>query len=204
MIGRVGVLGGTFDPIHVGHLILAEAARRLLDLERVVFVPAGNPWRKRSRPITLADHRLAMVSLAIADNPAFALSATEVEREGPSYTADTLAALHEEWPDAEGLYFIMGVDALKDLPNWKDPQRIIRSAYLAVATRPGWEQVNLAELERLIPGLLARLRPVDMPMIQISSSELRDLVARTQSIRYLVPSPVQEYIQRNSLYKLRE
>jgi nicotinate-nucleotide adenylyltransferase len=194
---RTGVLGGTFDPLHIGHLILAEEARRMLALDRVMFVPAGDPWRKRSRQVSPARYRAEMVRRAIADNPAFEVSNIEVERSGPSYTADTLESLRREIGD---LWFIMGVDALLDLPNWKDPQRIIAAARLAVATRPGWERVNVADLERQIPGLIARLEPVDMPMIQVSSSDLRRRVADGESIRYLVPSEVERYLREEGLY----
>lgn len=194
---RTGVLGGTFDPVHVGHLILAEEARRMLALERVIFVPAGDPWRKRDRSVSPATHRVRMVELAIEGNEAFEVSLVEVDHSGPSYTAETLETLVQR---NGALWFVMGVDALIDLPNWKDPQRIIAAARLAVATRPGWERVNVADLERQIPGLVGRLQPVDMPMIQVSSSDLRQRIATGQSIRYFVPAAVEAYIRREELY----
>ncbi len=197
---KTGVLGGTFDPIHVGHLILGEEARRMLSLDRVLFVPAGDPWRKRDRGVSPARHRVEMARLAIEGNGGFELSLVEVERKGPSYTAETLETLARENGE---LFFIMGVDALLDLPNWNHPDRIIAAARLAVATRPGWERVNVAELERKIPGLVGRLVPVDMPMIQVSSSDLRQRVASDQSIRYLVPPAVEAYIRREGLYGAR-
>jgi nicotinate-nucleotide adenylyltransferase len=197
---RTGVLGGTFDPLHLGHLILAEEARRMLGLDRVLFVPAGDPWRKRDRSVSPASHRVEMVRRAIADNAGFVLSLVEVQRSGPSYTADTLDELARQNGE---LWFIMGVDALLDLPNWNDPQRIIAAARLAVATRPGWERVSVADLERRIPGLVARLHPVDMPMIQVSSSDLRQRVARDESIRYLVPPEVEAYIREQGLYRAK-
>lgn len=201
-MGRLkrGVLGGTFDPIHLGHLVLAEQARVELGLSEVVFVPAGDPWRKAGRRIARADDRVAMVELAIAENEAFRCSRVEVERAGPSYSADTLALLARERPDAE-LFFIVGEDALLDLPNWKDPERIVRQALIAVARRSPWQAPSGEALEEVVPGLAARLRHVDMPAIGISATDIRRRVARGASIRYLVPEPVRRYIQERGLYR---
>ncbi|MFQ5880391.1 MAG: nicotinate-nucleotide adenylyltransferase [Dehalococcoidia bacterium] len=197
---RIGVLGGTFDPIHVGHLILAEAARQELSLARVLFVPAREPWRKIGRELAPAHHRLGMVRLAIADNPCFSVSTVELEQPGPSYTADTLAALQEEMGPEGELFFILGQDALADLPYWKDPQRIIAQACLAVAQRSGWPLPSEAWLEEAVPGIAARLVPSPMPTIDISASAIRRRCREGRSIRYLVPSAVEEYIQAHGLY----
>ena len=197
---RLGILGGTFDPMHIGHLILAEEARLALDLERVLFVPAGDPWRKAGRELSPRQDRLAMVRLAVADTPYFAVSTLEIERPGPSYTADTLAALSQEWGRDSELFLVMGQDSLADLPHWQEPQRIIALARLAVAARPGWEQQRAAALERALPGVSERLVWVDMPLIEISSTAVRERVGRGLPIRYWVPPAVEEYIRQYGLY----
>ena len=197
---RVGLLGGTFDPIHTGHLILGEAARQELALERVIFMPAGEPWRKAGRELAPARHRLAMVRLAIAGNPHFEVSTLEVERPGPSYTADTLAVLKDELGPGIELLFIIGRDSLADLPHWKEPQRIIAQARLAVAERPGWPPPPDEALERALPGVRARLTTFPMPAVEISSSEIRRRCREGRSIRYLVPAAVADYIRDQSLY----
>lgn len=197
---RVGVLGGTFDPVHLGHLILAQEALVHLALERVLLVPAGGPWRKADRSVTPAVHRLAMVRLAVAQDPRLGVCTLEVDRGGPSYTADTLAQLRQEWGSAVELFFIMGADALLDLPHWHQPQRIIALAHLAVAQRPGWPALSSDELEKLVPGLSAKVVFVPMPTIDVSASELRQRARRGLPLRYLVPPPVEDYIQRHRLY----
>lgn len=198
---RVGVLGGTFDPVHLGHQVLAECARAQLELEQVLWVPAGDPWRKVGRRVTPAEHRLAMVRLANEGNPAFGLCSLEVERHGPSYSVDTLEELRRQYPAGE-LFFLMGLDALRDLPNWRDPERLIRLATMAAALR-GEGRPSKAVLERLLPGLSRRVVWVEMPRIDVSASELRRRAARGQSLRYLVPDKVGAYIRQQGLYQRR-
>ena len=195
---RLGVLGGTFDPAHTGHLVLAEQAREQLRLDRVLWVPAGDPWRKAGEPVSAAEDRLAMVQLAIDGNDAFEVSTTELDRPGPTYTLDTLRQLHGEYA-AEELVFLMGLDALWDLPNWHRPAELVRLALLGVARR-GDEQPRLAELERQLPGLEERVRWVKMPRLDISGTELRRRAAEGQSLRYLVPPAVADYIDEHHLY----
>lgn len=198
---KLGVLGGTFDPPHMAHLVLAEAARSRLSLERVLFVPAGDPWRKVGQEITPSDHRLAMVRLAVAEDPYFEVCTLEVEREGPSYTVDTLAHLAQEYgPDAE-LYFLLGEDALRDMPNWKQPERIAELARVVVAPRPPTSGAG-ALPESTVPGLAARLIPLDMPLIDVSATALRERARRGLSLRYLVPTAVAEYIGEHGLYRV--
>jgi nicotinate-nucleotide adenylyltransferase len=192
---RLGVLGGTFDPVHVGHLLLAEEAREQLGLERVLFVPAGQPWRKAGRQISEAAHRLKMLRLAIEDNPAFEVSELETARAGPSYTGETLAAIGDKHKDAE-LFFVLGEDALADLPNWRDPDRILELAMLAVARRPG-EGAGSPELVAIAPGREVWL---SMPQIGISSSDIRERVRKGLSVRYRVPDAVGAYIRKHKLY----
>jgi nicotinate-nucleotide adenylyltransferase len=198
---RLGVLGGTFDPPHVGHLILAEEARTRLELEKVLFVPAGDPWRKAAREITAAQHRLAMVRLMVASDPYFEVSTLEVERQGPSYAVDTLQALHEQHGPRLELYFILGEDALHDLPHWKEPARILSLAWLAVAARPSSEPWSDPDLEAAVPSLSERVVPLPMPAVDISSTALRERARAGLSLRYLVPLPVEEYIRRHGLYR---
>jgi len=196
---RIGILGGTFDPIHLGHLIVAEEVRIKLELPKILFIPAGNPWLRRG-PVTPAKHRLEMVRLAIKPNPFFELSNLEVERPGPSYTVDTLLTLREKFGQESEFYFIIGPDALAELPKWKSPEKLIRLCWLVAVRRPGAPEVKLSELEEAIPGLSSRLVLVDEPRIGISSTDIRERVAEGFSIRYLVPDEVQTYIYRHRLY----
>ena len=196
---NIGVLGGTFDPIHIGHLIVAEEARMKLGLEEVLFVPAGEPWLKQDRDVTPAIHRVEMVRRAIVDNPAFKLSTLEVDRSGPSYTVDTLEALQDRRSETS-LFFILGRDTLAELPLWKDPRKVIQLCRLVVPPRLGSR--DLRHLERAIPGLLARVVQLDMPVIGISSSGIRQRLAQGMSVRYLVPPGVEAYITEQRIYSL--
>jgi nicotinate-nucleotide adenylyltransferase len=197
---NLGVLGGTFDPPHIGHLILAEEARLALALGQVLFVPAGDPWRKAGRKLSPRQDRLAMVRLAVGDDPHFAVSTVETDKEGPSYTAETLAALRQQVGADSELFFIVGQDSLADLPNWRQPQRIIALARLAVATRTAWQSAQADALEKEVPGISQRLVWLDMPRIDISSTAVRQRVRQGLSIRYWVPAAVEEYIRQHGLY----
>ena len=195
---RLGVLGGTFDPVHLGHLILGEAARQELALDRVVFVPAGQPWRKGGREIAAGADRLQMLRLATAGNPAFEVSSLEIDRPGPSYTEVTLEALQGENPGAE-LFFILGRDALTDFPLWHDPQHIAELATLAVAERG--DAALAAEAEVVLPGVHVRLCHLRMPLVDINATAIRQNVRAGRSIRYLVPDAVAAYIEERGLYR---
>jgi len=199
---RLGVFGGTFDPVHIGHLRLAESAREEaeLSLDKVLFVPAGEPWRKKERLVSAAAHRMAMLRLAIEGNDAFELSKVELEREGPSYTVETLEALAKQQPGDE-LFLIMGEDALADLPKWREPERIVALAKLAVASRGDSSPERLDAIEKALPGVLARVIWVPMEVLQISGSDIRESVRRGWSIRYLVPDAVEAYIHQHALYR---
>jgi nicotinate-nucleotide adenylyltransferase len=191
---KVGVYGGTFDPPHMGHLILAEAAREQLKLDKVMFIPAGDPWRKADRKVTPAFHRLEMTRLAVQGNAAFEVQDFEVVREGPSYTVETLEILRDHLGNDAELYLILGEDALADLPNWRQPERLVELSTLAVANRRG---VTMPAL----PFDRARVVPVEMPGIDISSTELRARAARGLSLRYQAPDAVITYIEANGLYR---
>jgi nicotinate-nucleotide adenylyltransferase len=195
---NIGVLGGTFDPIHVGHLIVAEEARMKLGLSEVLFVPAGEPWLKQDRDITPAVNRVEMVRRGIADNPYFKLNTLEVDRPGPSYTVDTLETLQDQLSSETSLFFILGRDTLGELPLWKEPRKVVQLCRLVVPPRLGSR--DLRHLEEAIPGLLERVIQLDMPVIGISSSEIRQRIARGLSIRYLVPTAVERYIAEQRIY----
>jgi nicotinate-nucleotide adenylyltransferase len=199
---HIGLLGGTFDPIHNVHLRLAEDAREQLGLNRVLFIPAPNPWRKAGRAITPVAHRVAMVERAIAGNDAFALSTLEIDRPGPTYTADTLASLHQQLGAGTVLHFILGADALEDLPHWHEPERIVALARLAVAARPGVRLPAADQLEARLPGVTTVLERVEMQPLQISSTDLRLLAASGRSLRYLLPDAVAAYVEEHGLYRV--
>jgi len=199
----VGVIGGTFDPVHLGHLALAEEAREALALERILFVPAAEPPHKRDREVTRAAHRVAMVELAIADNAAFELSRAELERPGPSFTVDTLTQLGADGggPTAPALTLLLSAETFRELPTWREPQRILRLARVAVAPREGYPMPGRGWLEEQFPGLADRVEFLDSPHLRVSASEIRARVAAGRSIRYLVPPAVDAYIRDNELYR---
>ena len=195
---NIGVLGGTFDPVHIGHLVVAEEARIRLGFKEVLFVPAGQPWLKLDRNITPVVHRVEMVRRAIADNPHFKLCTIEVERPGPSYTVDTLTRLQKQLGSEASLFFIIGRDTLAELPLWKEPEKLIQLCRLVVAPRLGSK--DLKHLETSIPGLLDQVIQLDMPVIGISSSGIRQRIAQGLSIRYWVPAEVEKYITGHKIY----
>ena len=196
---RIGVFGGTFDPIHTGHLAIAEEVRSRLALEEICFVPAGDPWMKAGQPLTAASDRLTMARLAVEDNPFFRVSTVELESSGPSYTIDTLNILREEYGTEAELFFILGTDAFVRFEEWKNPEGILQIARLVVVDRPGattWaedvgdELANTGRVER-VQGL----------HLEISASEVRRRVAKEESIRYLVPDVVERYIYARKLFR---
>jgi len=197
---NIGVLGGTFDPIHNGHLIVAEEARTWLNLAGVLFVPTGQPWLKAESPISAAEHRVQMVRLAIADNPHFKLSTVEIERPGPSYMVDTMAELRSHLEAEDEPFLILGWDSLAELPQWQEPTRLITMCHLVAVSRPDFPRPNLKKLEALIPGLSQRVVLLDKPRVDISASAIRDRVVRGLSVRHLVPQPVNDYIKQHKLY----
>jgi nicotinate-nucleotide adenylyltransferase len=196
---RVGVFGGTFDPIHYGHLLAAEEAHWRLGLAEVLFAPAAQPPHKPGQPISAAEQRVAMVELAIAGNPHFRLSRVDLDRPGPHYTVDTIPLLQSELgPEAE-LYLIIGLDSLVKLHTWREPARLIRLCRLVVVSRPG-QQLALGELEATMPGIGERLHLLETPPIGIAAEDLRRRVREGQSIKYQVPQAVEEYIYAYGLY----
>ena len=197
---NIGVMGGTFDPIHNGHIAMAQETITRLNLAWVVFVPAGQPWMKSERPLTPAVHRLEMVRLAIAPYPYLRLSRIEIDRAGPTYTIDTITDLRAQLAAGDEVYFILGWDSLAQLPQWRDVPRLIQLCRLVAIPRPGYSLPDLKSLEAQIPGLSPRLVLLDKPEIDISATGIRNRVAQGLPISHLVPAPVEEYIRRHRLY----
>jgi len=198
---RIGIFGGTFDPVHMGHLILAEQCREQAGMDEVWFLPSYHPPHKAEKGVTRFEQRCDMIELAIAGHPAFRLDRVEKELPPPSYTAETLTELRRRHPDHE-FSLLMGADGLPDLPQWYQPVRVVEQAGLVVVPRPG---VMLWTAERLAKALgvdvaAVRLRFVACPMIEIASRELRRAIADGMSVRYLVPRAVEEYVRERKLY----
>jgi nicotinate-nucleotide adenylyltransferase len=194
---RVGVMGGTFDPIHHGHLVTAEEAVVQFGLDQVVFVPTGRPWMKADRVVSPSEDRYLMTVVATASNPRFSVSRVEIDREGPTYTVDTLRELADEHPDAE-LYFITGADAILEIFDWKDPEDVLGLAHFIAATRPGYD---LARFEAAAPTHHPKVSTMDIPALAISSSDIRERVKEGRAIRYLLPEGVKSYIEKQGLYR---
>ncbi len=197
---RIGVFGGTFDPPHQGHLILADEARYQLGLDRLMWVLTADPPHKQGQPITLLEDRLALVRAAIGENPGFELSRVDIDRPGPHFALDTVRLLREVYRDAEIAYLIGG-DSLHDLPTWHCPADFIKAVdLLGVMRRPG-DMVDLTALENRLPGLTKIVRYIDAPLLEISSSQIRQRVAEGRPFRYYVPPAVYELIQTLKLYR---
>jgi nicotinate-nucleotide adenylyltransferase len=200
---RVGVFGGTFDPVHFGHLILAEQAREQARLDEVWFVPAARPPHKPEHALTRFDQRVEMLQLAVAGNPAFRVDELEKERDGPSYTADTVAELRRRAPAGE-LLLLVGSDTLLDLGQWHQPERILREVALLVTTRPGHPVPPPDQLRGrlgLAPDVPLRYQTVETPLVDLSSRDLRRRAAAGRSLRYLTPRAVEVYVAQRGLYR---
>jgi nicotinate-nucleotide adenylyltransferase len=188
-------MGGTFDPIHHGHLVAASEVQAWFDLDEVVFVPTGRPWQKGDRPISPAEHRYLMTVIATAANPRFRVSRVDIDRGGPTYTIDTLRDLHAQMPDAE-LYFITGADALTDIFTWRNVDELFELANFVGCTRPGYD-MDLAAIGA-IPA--ERVTLVEIPALTISSTDCRERKRRGEPVWYLVPDGVVQYIAKHNLY----
>jgi nicotinate-nucleotide adenylyltransferase len=202
----IGLLGGTFDPIHLGHLALARAARSSLGLDEIVFVPAARPPHKVGRPISPAADRLAMVELAVGDEPATSVSRLELDRSGPSYTVDTVVALLDEAPRSGreiDVTVILSAESFADLPDWHAAERLVDLATIAVAPRPGHPLPDPTAMAAKLPGLVGRLAVIQATLPNISASKIRSLVAAGRPIDHLVPPPVAAYIERHRLYRTK-
>ena len=191
---RIGIFGGTFNPPHVGHLIVAEAVREHLGMDKVVFVPSYINPQKQESEVASGDHRLEMLRLATDGNPGFVVSDAEIRRGGVSFTVDTLAEFHRTYPVAD-LYFLVGIDNLPAFNTWRDPERILSLARVAVMTRPGFSAAESPLMKD------ERVTLCVVPDIGISSTDIRERVRTGRSIRYLVPSPVEEFIKSEGIYR---
>jgi len=198
---RIGIFGGTFDPVHLAHLIIAEQAREQGQLDQVWFVPSARPPHKLDQEVTSFDRRANMLALAMAGRERFKVELLEKDRPGPSFTADTLGDLHRLHPEHEFL-LILGGDCLPDLHLWHQPARIIEQATLLVARRPGSPALSADELAATLPGLTVpvRMQTIDVPLMEISSRDLRQRVRAGRSVLYLVPKPVEVFIRERKLY----
>jgi len=200
---KLGILGGTFDPIHNGHLALAQSVQQALKLDQVLFAPAGEPPHKRGMPITPALQRLKMVELALAGQPGFAVSRVDLDRPGPHYTVETVALLRAEYHlAAEACFFIIGSDSLAALPTWHEPERLLSLCRLAVIHRPGYRP-RLTDLAALWPNLSAKITWVEMPTNFISSTRLRRQIEWGEDVTGLIPPAVLAYIRQLGLYGAR-
>jgi len=201
---RVGVFGGTFDPVHYGHLVVAEEVYATLDLAEMVFVPTGQPPHKTKEEITAAEHRLAMLELAIASNPHFTISRIDLDRPGPCYTVDTLRLLRKQWGEETAIYFVIGGDSLEDLLSWYDAPGILEQlTHLVAVKRPGYNgsEAYYEWLEARLPGIKRRLLFVEAPQFEISATDLRLRVAEGRPIKYQTPDSVESYIIQYGLYR---
>lgn len=194
---KIAIMGGTFDPVHYGHLVTAEAARCGFHLDKVIFVPSGRPPHKRERNISPAEHRLTMTRLAVATNPFFQVSRVEIDRPGFSYAIDTVNAFFDQYgPDTE-IYFITGADAILEILTWKHVDRLVEKCRFIAATRPGFQ---LSDLQDLLHRFSGRIIFMEVPALAISSTNIRERVQKGRPIKYLLPETVEEYIFDNDLY----
>jgi len=201
VLRRIGIMGGTFDPVHYGHLVAAEGARCHFNLDKVIFVPAGSPPHKIPKQISGANHRLVMTHLAVSSNPFFTVSAIEIEREGKTYTIDTVREISGLCRDAD-IYFITGADAVLEILSWKNVLELLSMCFIIAATRPGYKLVSLKEG---LPGLsddeLKKIIIMEVPALAISSTDIRQRILAGKPIKYLLPENVEKYIKEQSLYK---
>jgi nicotinate-nucleotide adenylyltransferase len=198
---RVGVLGGTFDPIHNAHLAIAAEAKKRLQLDEIMFIPAGQPWMKTDRVITPAEHRLAMVKLAIQRRSYYKISMLEMAQEGPSYTVETLRTLKQQMGRRTEFFLILGDDSLDKFHRWKEPVEILKLATLVAVPRPGCPRPDMKEIENKVPFITGRTVLLDKPEMDLSSTQIRERVAAQQTIDNMVPAIVADYIREKGLYQ---
>jgi len=200
-MGRLGIFGGTFDPPHLGHLMLADEAQAQLCLGQVLWILTPDPPHKEGQQLTALAHRLDMLTAAISDNPSFRISRVDIDRPAPHYAVDTVRLLAEAHPQDE-LIYLMGGDSLHDLPTWHTPRQFIEACDgIGVMRRPG-DRIALKSLEKTLPGLTQKVRFIDAPLLEISSSDIRSRVSRGKSVRYYLTAPVYQIIQERKLYQI--
>ncbi len=199
-MGRVGVMGGTFDPIHFGHLLAAEEVRIELELDKVLFIPSGRPPHKTGKTITEGLHRYVMAALATAGNPDFFVSSIELDRPGLSYTVDTVSALKSQLGESTEIVFITGADVIAEILSWKDTSGLLSICDLVAVTRPGYTMSGIERVKEHLGPLSARVHVLPVKGLAISSSDIRERVRTGKPIKYLVPAPVEEYIMKMGFY----
>jgi nicotinate-nucleotide adenylyltransferase len=200
---NVGILGGTFDPVHNGHIAIAEEGMKQLKLQRVLFMPAGMPWMKSDHTVTPSEHRMAMINLAIKNHPRFSMSDVEIERKGPTFTVETLQILKNGMEKDNCLYLLMGWDSLVDMPKWKHPEKIAELSIIVAFTRGHDVRPDITNLSAAIEGIEKKLIFINIPPIDISSTEIRTRAANGISIHGMVPDAVEAYIEKHGLYRNR-
>ena len=197
---RIGIMGGTFDPIHLGHLATAESVREIFNLNEVIFIPSARPPHKTDKQVTAAAHRLAMTILATRSNPKFSVSATEILREGLSYTIDTIDELHKKFGETAELFFMVGADMLADLSHWYHAKELVEKCKFVATTRQG-STADIEEVEKFFGAeRMKNINLITTPGLEISSTDIREKVKAGKSIKYLVPEKVEEYIKDEGLY----
>lgn len=196
---RIGILGGTFDPPHIGHLVLADCALESLSLDQLLFAPAADPPHKHGSTRLSIEHRLPMLERALTLDPRFAISRVDIDRPGPHYTVDMVGIIQAQHPDAE-LFFVMGSDSLRDIITWYQPERLIEQVRLAVMQRPG-AIVPPGIHARVLPRLDERVDIIDAPSLEISSTEIVERLRQGKTVRYLIPQPVLDYIETTGVYR---
>ena len=200
-IKRIAIMGGTFDPIHFGHLVTSEAVKEQFHIDKVLFIPSGQPPHKKDKIVSAAEQRYMMTLLATESNPSFFPSRIEIDREGYSYTIDTIRQLKKDEPEAE-IYFITGADAFLQILTWRNPEELLRSCHFVAATRPGYTCPQLTEeVNRLSNEYGAHIHFIEVPALSISSSDIRQRVREGKSIKYLLPETVENYIYKHGVYK---
>ena len=198
---RVGIFGGTFDPIHLGHLAVARSIQCSLGLDNVIFVPAGQPWLKADTPVSRVKDRVQMLRLALARRRASELSTIEADRPGPSYTVDTMETLQRQLGSSADLFFLLGSDALMDIAKWKEPQRLMKLCQLVSFARPGFGLPAMEALEAAVPGISMRVVFAEVPQVNIRATDIRRRIAEGRCIQRLVPRAVERYILEHGLYE---
>ena len=198
-MNKIGIMGGTFDPIHNGHLVAASEAAYRFDLDKVIFVPTGQPWQKADRDVIDAEHRYLMTMVATASNPRFTVSRVDIDRNGPTYTIDTLRDIRKFYPDAE-LYFITGADALSSIMSWRDWEDMLEMAHFVGVTRPGYPLTR----DMVPEDQRDNIELIDIPAMAISSTDCRERARGGEPVWYLVPDGVVQYIAKNHLYSPNE
>ncbi len=203
-IKKIAIMGGTFDPIHYGHLVTTEAVMHQFQIDKVLFIPSGQPPHKSGKKVTAAEDRYLMTLLATESNPSFFPSRIEIDREGYSYTIDTIKQLKQEDPDQE-IYFITGADAFLQILTWRNPEELLRSCHFVAATRPGYLRPEISEeIKRLTQEYKAHIHFIEVPALSISSSDIRQRVREGRPIKYLLPELVENYIYKHGLYQDEE